>query len=88
MHTQVFVLDHDPSGLRQCVGHIQRGLRVQGRYGQPLPHLLFLTIFRNRQAADRADVDTGVTLDTQFGNKDGLDITVETALDLGRGLLG
>ena len=88
MNAQVFVLDHDPTGLGKRLRHVQRLLEILRRRRQALTQILFLAVLRDRQAVDRADVDARVALDAQLRGEHGLDVAVQAALDFLHGLAG
>src|ERR1039457_4761617 len=86
--TEVLVLDHHAPGLRQRGGHIQRLVEVLRGGHQPRAKIGLITVLGDGQALHGADVDARVALDAQRRLEDSLDVAVEAALDLARGLLG
>src|SRR5437868_3666304 len=74
--------------MREPFGNIEGLIQVDSRGGQPRPEVRFLAIARNRETLDRADIDTGVAFDAAGRHKASLDIAIQAALDLARGLFG
>ena len=86
MHAKILILDHDSSRVRQLRRHIQGLLVIFGGRGQACSKIVFFTILGNRQAVDRTNIETGIALNTKIGCKHGLNVTIQTALDLLSGL--
>jgi len=86
MDADVLILDHDPSGERQAIGHKKRLIRIIRIDGRAQGRLFGYGL--ERQALHRADIDTGIALGTFGRVEHGLHITVETALHLCGDLLG
>src|ERR1700742_4019823 len=77
MDTQVFVLDHDPTGLREACGNHQGLCQVFGGSLEPRTQIGLLAVLSDGEAIHRADVDTGVALDTQLCAEHRLHIAVQ-----------
>ena len=88
MYTQVLILDHDPFGLFEGFGNEQRLILVHPRRLQLAEQVCFFSIGCHGQALRRANIQTGITLDTQVIKKHRLDIAVQAALNLFLNLLG
>src|SRR6202140_5024316 len=85
---EILVLDHHAPGLGQRRGHVQGLVKVPGRRHQSHTEIGLVTVLGDGQALHRAYVDARVALDTERCREDGLDVAVEAALHLTRGLLG
>ena len=82
MYTQVLILDHDPFGLFQRFGNKQWLVMVTAWRLQLLKQVELFSIGCHCQALRRANIQAGITFDTQIIKKHRLDITVQTALNL------
>ena len=87
MHAKIFIFNHYAAGLWQTLGDKNCLILVLGRGSEPLPQFCLFTIFGNRKAENRANVNTGIALDTKFLIEDCLYVAVKTALYLDCGLL-
>src|SRR5215831_9698104 len=80
VHAQVLVLHHHPRGLRQRRRYVQRLAEVLRGRLEAGTQLGLLTVMRDGETVDRADIDTGVALDTELRGEHRLHVAVETAL--------
>src|SRR5580704_2454399 len=84
---EILVLDHDAPRLRQRRRHVERLIQVPRRGGQSGAEVGLVAVLGDGQALHRANVDACVALDAQRRREHSLDIAVEAALHLSRGLL-
>ena len=80
MHAKIFVLDHHATCLRQFSRHVQILLGVFGGCRQSRTQIGFFAILRDCQAIDGANIDAGITFDTQLLDEHCLDIAVQATL--------
>ena len=86
MHADVFILHHQPSGLRQGRGRVQVLRQIDGGRRQPRAQFLFGSVARDRQALHRTDIDAGVAFNALRRHEHRLHVAVQTALHFARGL--
>ena len=87
MHTKIFVFNHYAASLWQPLGDKNCLILILGRSGEPLTQFRLLSIFSNRKAKNRANINAGIAFDTKFLIEDGLYVAVETALNFDYRLL-
>src|SRR4029078_7164725 len=88
VHAEVLVLDHHAPGLLERRGREKRLTGTQPRRLEPLLDLRLRAVRHDREAIDGTNVEARGALDAELRREDGLQVAVETALDLGRDLLG
>ena len=87
MYTEVFILDHNPFCLFQCLGNKHRLITIPAWCLQLAKQVHLLGIGGHRQALGWAYIDTGIAFNAQIVQKYRLDVTVEAAFGLGLNLL-
>lgn len=75
VEADVFVFDHDAAGF-EAVGDVEVLREIERRDLCALSEVALFAVRSERDAARRADIDTGVALDAFRRVKDGLDIAV------------
>ena len=87
VQAKVFILDHDATGLLQRFRNKQRLILVPPWSLECTQYIYPFTVGCHGQALSGTDIQAGIAFDTQRVKEHGLDITIQTALDLSLNLV-